>query len=428
MVADLLLQRDAEHRAGLGVQRPHLAFGGAQYRWRMARGGPGEGGLVRVDAGDDRGGVEVEAQSVQELVQPCQEVPGAAAVDGVGAQGGAQLAHHHGGVQPVPGDVSDHGDEAAVGLAEGVVPVTADVQATGGREIARRQAQARCGGQLGEQGALQRLGDVPVVLEAPGVLQGDAGPPGQFDQHDGIVRVPALVGRREREDALGRPAREQGDAQQGPAGVEGRGRLVVDAGQIAGVVGGVLGASAARRDDGGGRMRTAASCLVHAVEQPDVDGARVPRHQQCGQQPHDGLVVERSRQGRAGVGQEGQPAAGVLRLLAGLLLGGEQLALGAPGGVQLGVQSQYALVGLVQFLAVEGDQGLLLVEPLQQLCRVLVGAEQGFGQRRRVVVGVFVAGDVGVLGAGDGHPPHGPAVLRPVLHRCHLDAELASRR
>ena len=119
---------------------------------------------------------------------------------------------------------------------------------------------------------------------------------------------------------------------------------------------------------------------------------------------------------------------GVLRLLAGLLLGVEELALGAAGGVQLGVERQYALVGLVEFLAVERGQPFLLVEALQQQGRVLVGAEEGLGQRRRVVGSGLGGGEVRVLGAGGRRVPRGLPVVRATLHRIHLDAEARPRR
>lgn len=62
------------------------------------------------------------------MVEPGEDRPGQVALDGVGAQRVAYLAHDHGGVERVTGDVADGHDQAGR-RADGLVEVTADLGA-----------------------------------------------------------------------------------------------------------------------------------------------------------------------------------------------------------------------------------------------------------------------------------------------------------
>src|SRR3954463_15142081 len=93
------------------------------------------------------------------------------AVDGDPAQQGPQLTHRGGCFGVVADDVADDEHGGPAGLEEGVVPVTADAGARGGRRVA--------GGGLGgerlerrrQQAPLQRLGALPLLAEQPHVVQ-----------------------------------------------------------------------------------------------------------------------------------------------------------------------------------------------------------------------------------------------------------------
>ena len=126
----------------------------------MAGGGVDEPALVGVvdgvDAGGDLVGVDLGGEAVEEL----EHLVRGQVEAGVGADGGAELAHDGGGADPAAHDVAD--DEGGAAAAEGddVVPVAAD-------------RGVRAAGLVGG-------GDAQVVglfefLREQGALEGDGG-------------------------------------------------------------------------------------------------------------------------------------------------------------------------------------------------------------------------------------------------------------
>ena len=88
--------------------------------------------------------------------------PGAAVV-GDAAQQPAQLAHRRRGRRVVPDDVADHDDRGAVALQEGVVPVAAHPGGLGGRHVPDDDRASADRRRIGEQAALQRLGELGLL-------------------------------------------------------------------------------------------------------------------------------------------------------------------------------------------------------------------------------------------------------------------------
>jgi hypothetical protein len=308
----------------------------------VAGGRPDDAGIAGAETGDDGGRVQLVLLVAEHAVQAGEDARRSVAFDGIGAQRGAQLSHHDSRAQAVAGDVSYDGQQAAVGLYERVVPVAADVQSAGGRQVAGCQEQLRDGGQFGELGPLEGFGGVAMLLVAAGVLQSDAGTAGQFDQHDGLVGIESGTARGHDQHAQDAVPGE-GNTQQRLCGGEGRGRQVIDAGQAAGVGRGVLGPAGACGDHGSGRPVSVASGGV-VVEEPDIEVAGVAGDEEFGQSAQDVLVVERCGHGVAGVGEEGQQAPCVLCLDSCGPFGIEQVVLGQGGGLQFGVEGQDALV------------------------------------------------------------------------------------
>ena len=81
-------------------------------------------------------------------MQVVDDLGRAGALERVGAQRVADLAHRRGGLHPAPADVADHDPDAAVGELEGVVPVAAGVVARVAGHVAHDQLVA---GQLGQR-------------------------------------------------------------------------------------------------------------------------------------------------------------------------------------------------------------------------------------------------------------------------------------
>ena len=75
-------------------------------------------------------------------------------------------------------DVADHEHRGAAGLQERVVPVAADPGRLGGRQVADRDLAVVGLRRLGEQAALQPLGELLLGAVEPGVVQRQAGPVG----------------------------------------------------------------------------------------------------------------------------------------------------------------------------------------------------------------------------------------------------------
>lgn len=111
---------------------------------------------------------------------------------GVGADGGAQLAHDGGGAHPAAHDVAD--DEGGAAAAEGdhVVPVAADRGLGAARLVGGRDAQVVGLFQLlGQEGALEGDGGLALAALAGAQALGGLGVVGDVrseDQHTGAAR------------------------------------------------------------------------------------------------------------------------------------------------------------------------------------------------------------------------------------------------
>lgn len=142
----------------------------------------------RVDAGGDLVGVDLDGEAVEELEHLVRRQVEA----GVGAHGGAQLAHDGGGAHPAAHDVAD--DEGGAASAEGdhVVPVAADRGLGAAGLVGGRDAQVVGLFQLlGQEGALE--GDGGLALAALAGAQplrglGVVGDVRREDQHAGAAR------------------------------------------------------------------------------------------------------------------------------------------------------------------------------------------------------------------------------------------------
>ena len=124
-----------------------------------------------------------------EPVEQLQRVGGGAALQQRRRQRAAQLAHDRRGGRALADDVA-HGDGHPVLVElDQVVPVAAGAGALGARHVPRGQRQPVDRGQrLGEQAALQRLGDPLLRAVEPGAVQ----------------RLCALLGQRQEHLPLGR--------------------------------------------------------------------------------------------------------------------------------------------------------------------------------------------------------------------------------
>ena len=133
--------------------------------------------------------------------QPVEQVDhggGLMTLERVGAQRRAHLRHQRAGLHPAPDDVADHERDPAAAELEHVVPVAADAGVDGGREVARREQDARDHRQRARQHRpLHRLHDVALRVQAR-VLDRDRGAVGGE-----LEQVALLVGevpRRQRAD------------------------------------------------------------------------------------------------------------------------------------------------------------------------------------------------------------------------------------
>jgi hypothetical protein len=151
---------------------------------------PLERPAARVEVGQEHRGRRGDVEPDGERLQPPHDLGGGEPLDDVRAGGVAELPHRRGGGQPVPGHVTDAQGDAAVGQGEHVVPVAADLDVAGGRQVVRRQLQAvELGQPLGEQAALQGARDLRLALQLPRAL----GERGQHlrdrAQQRGVLRV-----------------------------------------------------------------------------------------------------------------------------------------------------------------------------------------------------------------------------------------------
>ena len=152
-----------QQAAGL-VEDRHRSVRLAQQRGRVPGLAVAQRPAGRVDDGHDGRGQRLADGAADELIERGEQLGGL--VSGrQGPGGAADLAHRDGGLQPVPGDITDHQHQPAVGQRDGVVPVTPHAVARLGRQVARSQARARELGQgPGQQAALQRRDQVAVAV------------------------------------------------------------------------------------------------------------------------------------------------------------------------------------------------------------------------------------------------------------------------
>ena len=120
------------------------------------------------------------------------------AVGGDAPQQAAELAHRGGGGGVVADDVADDQHRGAARLQEGVVPVAADPGRLGGRLVAHGDLAVVGLRRIGEQAALQSLGQLLLGGVQPGVVERQAGPVGDVLRRGQVrlVRVRARGGSR----------------------------------------------------------------------------------------------------------------------------------------------------------------------------------------------------------------------------------------
>ena len=184
---------------------------------------------------------------------------GRVAVVGVGREHRAQLAHAGGGLGAVAHHVADHEQHAAVLERVRDVEVAADVAPAGAGEIARGELDARHVRDLGrEQGALQREREPPLGAVEHRVVERDARPRGEFDQHAPVERAADRVQDDDRAEHAA-PGHER--EREGGAGAE----ALVELARLA-----VLHRA---RGERGGRDRAAAQGFVDAGDVRDAEAA-----------------------------------------------------------------------------------------------------------------------------------------------------------
>jgi hypothetical protein len=201
----------AERGPGGFLRADDLAAGVPDQDRQVARRGVDQAALVgvvhRVDAGGDLVGVDLGGQAVQQLEHLVRREVEA----GVGADGGAQLAHHGGGAHPAAHDVADDQGRAAAAQGDHVVPVAADrglgaagvvrggdAQVVGLLEFLREQGalEGHRGLALPALAGPQPLGRLGVVGDVRGEDQ-DAAVPFALDGDGGAGEgVAAAVGGR----------------------------------------------------------------------------------------------------------------------------------------------------------------------------------------------------------------------------------------
>src|SRR3954447_420371 len=106
----------------------------------------------------------------------------------ISAHSSAQLAHDGGGACPASHDVADDQRHPAATEANDVIPVATDLASLPTREVPGGQLHAGQQRQrLGQQAALQGLGNLVFLLVALGVLDGDGGQLGQLEEHNFVA-------------------------------------------------------------------------------------------------------------------------------------------------------------------------------------------------------------------------------------------------
>jgi hypothetical protein len=178
-----------------------------EHRRRVARARPAQPGaagpqlrVVLLEPGDQGGGHGVQVQAGAGLVEPGEQLGGRApGVVTDAAQQPAQLAHRRRGPAVVADDVPDDQHGRAVGLDEGVVPVATDLGPGRRRDVPDDDLAVVRGRRRGQQAALQRLGQLPLLAEQPGLRRGGAGPTADLQRglQLGLAqRPPARVGEQ----------------------------------------------------------------------------------------------------------------------------------------------------------------------------------------------------------------------------------------
>ena len=108
---------------------------------------------------------------LDELVEPRDDGVWIVVLEGERAEGVAKLAHHRGGLHAFADDVADDEPDRSVLELDDVVPVSADVDAHGAREVPGRQRYPADRRQaLRENAALHRLRDSALGLVASGAV------------------------------------------------------------------------------------------------------------------------------------------------------------------------------------------------------------------------------------------------------------------
>ena len=108
-------------------------------------------------------------------------------------------ASSRGGLSSVPSDVADGEPEPVVGAVKGVVPVAADVHPGFRREVAGREPhEGRARKASREDGALEDRGDLALLLEQLGPLDGQRALARHRRQEEPLARLePLLLGPTE---------------------------------------------------------------------------------------------------------------------------------------------------------------------------------------------------------------------------------------
>ncbi len=325
---------DAQGQPGVDLEVTRIVVRGHQQRRRMAGAGqhdpgalvvrPVPGGVGVSRAGDRRRGARRLVDAVQagrerqarqrgdHHVEPGQQVGGPPLLQRVGAQRGAQLAHHRGGAQPPPHHVADREPDPAVGQRDDVVEVATDLRAGGARPVLHRHVGALEHGRVRrQQRALQRPAGLLGLAVHPGVDERERGPareilreclldlrvrrvavcPTQSQGPDDLVAVRHRHGHR-------RPPAELTEARVLPGVGEQRAAQrrgeVLDAHRLAGAHHQARGVvvSHAGRVGGGERPDVGGGLWVGMVDQDQVEHVALRRTQ-----PEHGAVAEaRARQ------------------------------------------------------------------------------------------------------------------------------------
>ena len=135
----------------------------------MAGGRQPQPALVGVDDAVEQGRHRPAGDLAGEAVHPLEHQRRAQALERVGAQRVLQPRHPRRRVEAVADDVADRDPGVAVAQRDHVVPVAADLGVGAAGDVAGGDPEAgQLGQPLGQQAALQRLGDRGDVLDLLG--------------------------------------------------------------------------------------------------------------------------------------------------------------------------------------------------------------------------------------------------------------------